>query len=223
MIQLVRTARRSAPAVVLLAGLAACAGRGIDTREYVLTPVSGPRTVSTRPADSGIPPKGPGARGDASAELAKFAVGVGPVELPDYLRRPQIVTREGNRLRPSEAHRWAGDLRANFSSVLAQNLAILIPTSEVPSFPWFDRARVDYQVTVEVFRFERESEGEVSLEAHWLLRSGDDARGHRSSVSEPVEGEDYGATVEAMSRALAAMSREIATAIRNDAAAAPVP
>jgi uncharacterized lipoprotein YmbA len=51
------------------------------------------------------------------------AVGVGPVELPDYLDRTEIVTRVSpNKLELAQFDQWAESLESNFSLVLAENL-----------------------------------------------------------------------------------------------------
>ena len=56
-------------------------------------------------------------------------IGVGPITVPKYLDRPQIVTRSGrNQLALGEFDRWAEPLQDNVLRVLAENLAFLIPT-----------------------------------------------------------------------------------------------
>src|SRR5512145_1644163 len=50
-------------------------------------------------------------------------IGVGPITLPRYVDRPQIVTRTGPyEIKLAEFDRWAEGLDANFSRVLAENL-----------------------------------------------------------------------------------------------------
>src|SRR5208283_2593522 len=51
-------------------------------------------------------------------------IAVGPVGIPDYLDRPQIVTRSGkNELKLSEFDRWGGSLEADISRVLVENIS----------------------------------------------------------------------------------------------------
>ena len=72
---------------------------------------------------SALPDRSEGA---AVARAATPAVGVGPVTLPQYLDRPQIVERTGpNRLEIAEFDRWAGDLKKNLEQVLARIRAIV--------------------------------------------------------------------------------------------------
>jgi hypothetical protein len=57
---------------------------------------------------------------------------VGPVRLPDYLDRPQIMTRsEGNEIRMHETDRWAGSLEGDVSRVLIENLSVLLAGKKV--------------------------------------------------------------------------------------------
>jgi uncharacterized lipoprotein YmbA len=61
-----------------------------------------------------------------------LAIGVGPVEFPKFLDRPQIVTRKSqNQIEVSEFHRWAGSFPGDFSRVLAKNIATLLPSNRV--------------------------------------------------------------------------------------------
>src|SRR5271157_1862130 len=49
-------------------------------------------------------------------------IAIGPVRIPDYLDRPQIVIRSGkNELKLSEFDRWAGSLESDVSRVLVDD------------------------------------------------------------------------------------------------------
>ena len=148
-----------------------------------------------------------------------IAVGVGPVAFPDYLDRPQIVTRTGqNELRLAEFDRWAGPLDENFAQVLADNLSTLLATDRVALFPWPKSTPIDYQVAVEVTQFDGAPGGMALLTARWTLRSGDGQNTlamRKSSISESVGGADYAALAAAQSRAVSRLSREVAAAIQS--------
>jgi uncharacterized lipoprotein YmbA len=201
MMDRIRNAVRFAVGALLLVSFAGCVAKGLVVEEYVLAPTEVPTGM-----------------GSTSLGLTQLSLGVGPVELPDYLRRPQIVTRRGNQLHPSEAHKWGGDLGSNFARVLADNLSALIPTDRVVTFPWYDPSLLDYRVQLRVTRFEPDSEGEISLMAQWLLtdpRSSEVFHVGKSSIRQKSEGSDYAALVEAMSRAVATLARDIAAVIRT--------
>ncbi|MEW6300464.1 MAG: PqiC family protein [Thermodesulfobacteriota bacterium] len=174
-------------------------GKQPATRLYVLTALSKPEGNLSAAGGQGV------------------AIGVGPVLLPQYVNRPQIVTgNDSNELRRAAFAQWAEPLEDNFTRVLAENLAALLSTARVASFPWHGFAPVDYQVVVGVTRFLGEPGGEVSLDALWSI-VGKDGRAvlvsRQSSVREQVGGQDYEALAAALSRAVAALSRDIAGAI----------
>ena len=179
---------------------AGCAGSA-PTRFYVLTPVAG--AEQSNPA---VPSK------------AGMAVGVRRVALPDYLYRPQIVTRSSpSKLDLAEFDRWAAPLGDAFPRILAENLATMIPADRVAVFPWPRSAQVDYEVTVEVTQFEGRLGGECSLVARWSIFGGENKAlltTGRSSLREPAGG-DYEALVAAESRLVGALSRDIAGALRS--------
>jgi hypothetical protein len=195
---------RTQPIAVAALGLvlfAGCVGRGLVPREYVLTSL---------PAGEAAHASGP----------LDVSIGVGPVRLPAYLRRSELVSRtRENELSASDAEVWGEDLESGFARVLAENLGLLVPTDGVATFPWSEPANPDYRVVVWVQRFERDADGVVRLEARWQLSRRDrpDAAVVRRSTIEEPAGSAQAATVEAMSRALATLSREIADAIRATA------
>lgn len=161
-----------------------------------------------------------------AAATRSVAIGVGPVSLPPYLDRPEIVTRAGgNELYLSEFDRWAEPLQRNFSRVLAENLSILIPTDRTAVFPWEKPTPIDYQVLVDVTRFEGYADGNTLLMARWSIFSADGKQElltQQSTFVNPTGApQNYEATVSALSRSLADLSREIAVEITAIAQTAP--
>ncbi len=192
-----KTSSFGLPFVLLSAclSLAGCASPA--TRFYVLAALP-----AERPADIG----------------QEVAVGVGPVELPDYLDRPQIVTRSGqNELNLAEFDRWGEPIKDNATEVLAENLAVLLPSKKISVYPWKRSTLVNYQVAVKVTRFDRAEGGETVLRARWSLLNGEGAEllSRESHYAESASGEGYAATVAAMNRALAQFSRDVANAING--------
>lgn len=145
------------------------------------------------------------------------AVGVGPLELPDYLDRPQIVTRSGqNELNLAEFDKWAESLKDNATQVLAENLAVLLPSKKISTYPWKRSTPIDFQVNVKVTRFDHTINGETVLSTRWRILSGDGGKelfSRESRYTERPSGKGYDATVAAMNRALAQFSRDVAGAI----------
>jgi len=158
-------------------------------------------------------------RTKAGATSLSIAIGVGPITLPEHLDRPQIVTRTSrNELRLAEFDRWAGSLKDDFSRVLSENLSILLSTDRVSLYPWRRSMSIDYQVVVDVARFDGELGGDAWLDARWAVLGGRDKEVlsmHTSRISEPSGAQSYAALVGAQSRALGRLSREIAEAIKD--------
>jgi uncharacterized protein len=194
-------------AVVTLAasllGLGACAST--PSRFYILNPLSASEVIPATAAAQGP------------------VIAVGPVTVPKYLDRPQIVTRASrNQLTLGEFDRWAEPLPDNISRVLGENLARLVPTDHILLQTWPRPATLDYQVTVEVLDFEGGLGGESVLLALWSLLDGAEQPliTRRASLQSPVGGRDYEALVQALNQMLDALSRDIAEAIQRQASRA---
>lgn len=187
------------PAILLL--LPAACGRSLPTRFYLLTPQA---ANPSRTAPVGL------------------TVGVGPVELPDYLDRPHILTRAGeHEIRFAEFDQWGGSLKSNITYVVAENLGKRLNLDAVYTYPWRTAVRVGFQVGISVVRLDARPGGNATLEARWSLLNEDGRRvllTRRSAFQTPVEAAEYAAIVDAQSRLFAALSDEIAETIRARAA-----
>lgn len=178
--------------------LSSCSAPASPTRLYVLTPLTQIEPVSQAPG------------------VRDVTIGVGPVEVPQYVNRPEIVTGHNSPVLQSAALvAWAEPLRDGFTRVLAENLSLLLATERVAIFPWQSVAP-DYQVVVNVIQFLGQPGGDVSLVALWSLlgKQGQEVLvSKKSSFREPTGGQDYEALAVAMSRTVAALSHDIATAM----------
>ena len=151
------------------------------------------------------------------ADLTGIGLGVGPIRMPLYLDRTDIVTRGSlNRVDIADFAQWAGPLQENFSRVLAENLSVLLATDKVGIFPFVRRESVDYNVTVYVTRFDGVPGDKAHLRARWSIL---DNRRKKSFyekhtvVSHPTENDTTEALIAAKSKTIADLSREISKAI----------
>ena len=157
---------------------------------------------------------------DKAAGLGdNIAVGVGPLHLPKIIDRPQIVTRIGpNKINVDEFHRWAGSVYEDFLRVVTMNLATLLQSNLVAAYPWEDYFDPDYRIYMEVQQFDGQLGQYVQLVITWTITARE-AREillvRKSSIKEPVQGEDYEAFVAAKSRILGTLSRQIAQGIKE--------
>jgi len=146
-----------------------------------------------------------------------LAIGVGPIKIPDYLDRPQMAARSGGSgLQFAEFDKWAEPLEKNLTRVLADNLSILVPTERVSVFPWARAVPVRYQVTVEIVQLEKMPDEKVILDARWNILENDGGKllvMKRSKFTLPVESAGFEGVASAESRAVDALSRDIAAAL----------
>ena len=163
---------------------------------------------------------------DEAAPASDLTLGLGPIVFPGYLDRMSVVRRTGaNELAVSANDRWAEPLRDAFGTTLQQNLAVLLGTPRIAAYPWSRSVRPLLAVDVDVLHFEALAKGDAELAAVWhVVRVADGAVlvGRTSRIAEPASGSDTDAAVLALSQALGALSREIATAVHAEQAAGHV-
>ncbi len=145
-------------------------------------------------------------------------LGIGPVYLPAYLDRPQVVTRSGaNRMNVSEFDQWAEPLETTFQRVLTENLSHRLDTDRIATLPARRNVSLDRQVEVEVTRFDADKTGQVVLDARWRIFDGRGDRllhrGRSLTEEHVTTANSYNDIAAAMSRCLAAMTEEIADAL----------
>jgi len=153
-----------------------------------------------------------------SGSDGRISLGIGPIKFPGYLDRQEIVVRGGqNRFEVSENDRWAEPLDENFARVLSQDLSALLRTDRIVPYPWPLDGKPNYQVEIEVLRFEANSARDAQLFARWSISDGGnkkvisvrESRAVRQAKEKSTEG-----SVAALSEALGDLSREIADAVR---------
>ena len=144
-------------------------------------------------------------------------VGIGPLSLADYLAQSRIVTRiDDNKVGQVEFNQWSGSLKSNIINVVADNISYLLGTDKVFVHPWRSFIPIDYQIVLEITRFDGTPEQQVTLEARWTVLKGKDKtiiEIKRSAVQETIDAPGYAGLVAAQSRALATLSTEIAQTI----------
>ena len=152
-----------------------------------------------------------------TATSSNFSVAVGPVSVPAVVDRPQIVvSTSANQVALDEFNRWASPLQNNISRVVADNLVALLGTPRVTLFPQTLSADADYRAAIEVQSFGSAPGEAATLDAVWSVRRAKDGKTEtgRTTAREALQEKGYDALAAAHSRALAQLSRDIATAVR---------
>ncbi|WGS45527.1 PqiC family protein [Burkholderia sp. JSH-S8] len=184
-------------AVALMAGLLGGCGSSPTARFYTLSPDA---TLT----------------GDGVAMPVQVVIS--PVTVPELVDRPQIVTRvAGNQVSLDEFARWAEPLKTDIARVIAADVGQLLGAARVSVFDAGPGAVPAWRVRVDVMRFESAPGDAVTIEALWAVRPPGKVAAitGRSVAREVVHGQGYDALIAAHDRALAAVSRDIASAIRT--------
>jgi uncharacterized protein len=154
-----------------------------------------------------------------SSGLEQLSLGVGPVRIPGYLDREELVTRVAeNRFDVAQNDRWIEPLEENLSRVLAQNLYTLLRSERIVRYPWPNNRRITHQVEIEILRFEPTAAREAHLSARWVIvdtAAKQPLANKTSFLKRPIRQESKEAAVDAMSETLSDLSREIADTVRT--------
>lgn len=200
------TARRGLSACLLAAVVAGC-GTQAPPNFYTLSAISPAGAPSTRPDQA--------------------VVAIGPVTMPDYLDRTQIVTRDSAfAIRLAGNDYWAGSLLTMAPRALTQDMALRLPGDRVVGFPQVGGGNFDYRIAVDVSQFDVDDDGTATLAARWQIYApgtpralllGDD------TFRRTADGSGYEAAAAALSATLADLGDRLAQNLRTLRDATPRP
>ncbi len=179
-----------------------------NTRYYMLNAAGGaPRTIKTNTAPAECIP-----------------IGVAPVVIPEYLDRPQIVTRiSPTQINKAAFHRWAEPLTVNFGRALAENLSRYTCAEKI-FFPYVQGNGSLFRVKVEVSQFDGVLGGAVELKVRWSIFEGNALQPRLTRLSRYAAAADsssYEDLVLTMCRTLEAFSQEVFDALISLRKASP--
>lgn len=193
--------------LTLMLFLNGCFGGGSQTpatRFYVLNSLYSAETIN--------PPK-------PVTVLEDTSLGVGPIKLSQVLDRPQIIIRTSkNEIQVADLDRWAAPLTEIITNVMVDNLSTLLSTGSILKFPWRMTIPIDYQIVLEITRFDGMPGGNVDMRARWgiLGENGQKVYAKKKTIlTEPIGGDTIPEMVSAQSRLIAKLSLEIAEEIKK--------
>jgi uncharacterized lipoprotein YmbA len=178
--------------------LCGCFGRSPQTKFYLLYSIPSPEATEVVRTEKDL------------------RIGVGPLELSEYLDRPQIVTQTSQSgLRIDQFNQWAETLEGNIARVLARNLSTLLSTENLFLFPWLGSTRLDFQVKLDIIDFKGVPGDKVVLDAQYTILDGDRELLEMKvvNITQPISDHGYEDLVSSMSKALDEFSRTIAQTI----------
>lgn len=151
-----------------------------------------------------------------------FRIDVRPVKVPAAVARSQLVVQVNpSQVKVLEDDRWASSLQDEIRYALSAGVSQRVGASGPPDAKAVDRGEdvPDYQVAVDVQRFESWPDSHVLVDVVWNVRRSPDIETLtcHSVVSEPVSG-GYQAIVEGHRHAIGIIAAQIATVVRAFAA-----
>lgn len=144
-------------------------------------------------------------------------IGLGPIHIPDYLNRPQMVVAiSDNQYQLSEEHRWAERLDQNISLALTKFLPSQLGSNRIVRYPWAQRQAIDYQVSIDIIEFNIDGLGQSRLTALWLIKRKDQPDlSRRFNYQVSASATDYEMMVAAQSVCLTKLGEDIAVTLKQ--------
>lgn len=144
-------------------------------------------------------------------------IGVGPVKIPEYLDRPQMVTKDKEGiLKFDEFDRWGESLDLGLVRLVRQDLTVMLPGSRLVLYPWDSVIAVKYQVILEVVQLDSELDRDMSFVVQWTVIDVQNSKAviiKRSEFHQPINLQNYAGLAQTLSTACALLSIQIAEAL----------
>jgi len=144
-------------------------------------------------------------------------IGIGPVEIADYLNRLQIIdSQTNNTLNMADNAYWAEPFDKSIARVTALNLTQLNSTRSFVDFPWRSDSKPRYSLRLRVDNLAR-SAGKASINATWELMDNDTKKSllRRHFVKTLAANSGAKALAQVYSQLLADLATEVDTELRK--------
>lgn len=212
---------RSGATLLALLLLAACSSP--PAKVYVLSSTIAPPHQTA--AQSDLTSAGSGSSRVVGGAMPADAPRVGVnVSVPEYADHTHMVERtSANELKPLYDAQWAENPAVTATRTVTEDLAALLPSDDVLMLPSRSGRGLDYEVRLDLTRFESDAQGTSILRGRWSILDSEGkerARG-RVALSEQAAKGGYEDMAAAMSRNLAAVSADIAAALQRLSAEPP--
>ncbi len=173
-----------------------CGGTSRPTNFFMLSPIIDAQAVS---------PQG-----------EQVSVLVGPVTVPAYLDRDQIISRQpGVEITVFDFDHWAEPLSNNLKRIFITDLSLLLGSDEIYDFDRRNPITTEYQLEVDIYRFDFNKEGKAVLLAFWTILNdrGEVLRREKTFLEASSSGENLSSRIAAQNVVISALSRKIADVI----------
>ena len=141
-------------------------------------------------------------------------VGIGPVKIPEYLNRPQMVTLSKEKmLQFAQFDRWGEPLDLGVARLIREDLTAMLSGAKLTLYPWNPLMVVKYQVVVEVVQLNSELDRDMFLVAQWTIIDVQNSKVmmiKKSKFRRPIMPQNYSGLVQTLSHECASLSGQIA-------------
>jgi len=148
---------------------------------------------------------------------ADVIIEIGPVNIPEYLDRPQIVTQDKNKMLIfAQFDRWGESLDSALVRLLAENLTLMLPGASLQMFPCNFVIPLKYRVIIDVIQMDSELDKDLFLVAQWSiidLKNKKMALTKRFEFRQPIDPHTYAGLAKTLSIACGSLSNEMAQAV----------
>ena len=141
-------------------------------------------------------------------------VGSGPIKIPEYQRRPQMVTQDQDKMLTfAQFDRWGESLDVGIARVIREDLTTIIPKTTFMVYPFNSTISVKYQVVVEIIQLESQLDKDLLFVAQWQiidLQNSKTVLIKRSEFRQPITLPNYSGLAKTLSTACTLLSKDIA-------------
>jgi len=145
---------------------------------------------------------------------SKVIIGIGPIEIPEYQNRPQMVTTDKDgMLTFAQFERWGESLDSGLARLILENLTLIFPQAELQIFPCNFSIPLDYQVIVNVVQLESQLDKDIFFVAQWTIidsKTQEMLLTKRSQIRQAINPHTYSGLALALSKVCTLLSGEIA-------------
>ncbi|MFH1281960.1 MAG: PqiC family protein [Candidatus Omnitrophota bacterium] len=139
---------------------------------------------------------------------------IGPVGIPQYLDRPQMITQDDQgMMKIAQFDRWGESLDAGIARLIIADLNLMLPGGIFEFFPCNFAIPLNYQVIVEISQLECNLKKGFLMVAQWSVIDAGTRKmlfSKRSQLLEPINPRNYSGVAGALSKAVASLSTQIA-------------
>lgn len=181
---------------------------------------SGCLSVGDSPAPRFYTLNAPGSEAIKQFDLAsELIIGIGPVEIPEFQNRPQMVTKnKEGMLKFAQFERWGEALDAGLARTIVENLTLMLPQADFQILPCNFVIPLNYQVLLNFVQLDSQLDKEILLVVQWTII---DTKAKamlitkRSQIHQPIQIHNYAGLARALSSATTILSEEIAQNLSN--------